>query len=136
MKVDGAPEGIWPKGQVDGGQPSLARMEELLPCTFAEVPDGFFRNAVLEVGIDPTKGETLPLCTAAVLEGVVHDLSIVTVVVKDADAVLLGEVFECALGFHRFFRGELGHEVNVLELGVVANKDGGRCVAFLGDCTL
>ncbi len=98
MKVDGIPEGMWPKVQVDGGRPSLVRMEELLPCTLAEVLDGFFRDAILEVGIDPTKGKTLLLCTAAVLERVVRKLSIVAVVVEDADAVLLGKVFKCALG--------------------------------------
>ncbi len=60
MEVNGAPEGIWPKGQVDGSQPSLARMEELLPCALSEVPDGLFCGAVLEVGVDPTEGELLP----------------------------------------------------------------------------
>ncbi len=50
--------------------------------------------------------------------------------------MLLGEVFECALGFHCVFRGELGHEVNILELGVVVDKDGGSGVAFLGECSL
>ncbi len=94
MEVNGAPEGIWPKGQVDGGRPSLARMEELLPCALLEVPDGLFCDAVLEVGVDPTESEMLPLCTAAVLEGVVCKSSIVTVVVEDTDAVLLNKVLE------------------------------------------
>ncbi len=84
--MNGVPEGIWPKGQVDGGRPSLARM---LLCALLEVPDGLFCNAVLEVGVDPTAGETLPLCTAAVLKDVVCKLSIVAVVVEDTDAVLL-----------------------------------------------
>ncbi len=111
-------------------------MEELLPCTLAEVPDIFFCNAILEVGIDPTKDKTLALGTAAVLEGVVCKSSIVTVVVEDANTVLLGKVFERALGFNCFLRGELGHDVNVLEPGVVVNKDGGQGVAFLGECPL
>ncbi len=68
---------------MDGGRPALACMEELLPCTLLEVPDGFFRDAILEMGIDPTEGETLPLCTAAVLEGVVCKSSIVAVAVED-----------------------------------------------------
>jgi hypothetical protein len=134
VEVNSIPEGIWPKSQVDGGWPSLARMEELLLCTLAEVLDGFFSNAILEVGVDPTKGKMLSLGTAAVLEGIVHESSIVTVVVEDADTVLLGEVFECTLGLHCFFRGELGHEMDVLELGVVVDKDGGRSVASLGEC--
>ncbi len=94
MEVNNAPEGIWPKGQVDGGRPLLACMEELLPCALSEVPDGLFCDAILEVGIDPTEGEMLPLCTAAVLKGVVCKSSIVAVVVEDTDAVLLGKVLE------------------------------------------
>ncbi len=79
--MDDAPEGVWPKGQVDGSQPLFAHMEELLPCTLAEVPDGFFCNAVSKVDVDPTKGETLPLGAAAVLEGVTRELSVIAVVV-------------------------------------------------------
>ena len=71
MEVDSTPECIRPEGQVDGGKPALARVEELLPCTLSEVPDGLFCNAVLEMGIDSTEGETLPLYTVAALEGVV-----------------------------------------------------------------
>ena len=98
--VNGTPQCIWPEGQVDGGRPALARMEELLPRTLSEVPDGFLCNAVLEVGIDPTKDESLPLCTVAAIEGVVCKLSIVAVVVEYADAVLLGKVFKGLFGFH------------------------------------
>jgi hypothetical protein len=115
VEGNGAPEGIWPKGQVDGGRPLLAHMEELLPCTLSMVPDGFLCNAILEVGIDPTEGELLLLCTAAVFEGVVLESSVVAVVVEDADAVLLGKVFKGLFGFHCFFRGELGHQVDVLQ---------------------
>jgi hypothetical protein len=87
------------------------------------------------MGVDPTKGKTLSLGTAAVLEGVVSKFSIVPMVVEDADAVLLGKVLERALGFHCFFRGELGHEMDVLKLGVLGNKGGGCSVAFLGECS-
>jgi hypothetical protein len=103
VKVNSTPECIWPEGQVNGGWSALARMEELLPCTLSEVPDFLFCDAILVMGIDPTEGETLPLCTAAVLEGFVCKLSIVTVVVEDTDAVLLGKVFEGLFGFHCLF---------------------------------
>jgi hypothetical protein len=66
-------------------------------------------------GIDPTKGEPLPLGTAAVLECVVRELSVVAVVVEDADAVLLSKVLECSFSFYCLFGGKLGHKVNVLE---------------------
>ncbi len=66
------------------------------------------------MGVDPTEGELLRLCTAAFFEGVVCKLSVVAVVVEDAGAVLLGKVFEGLFGFDCFFRGELGHQVDVL----------------------
>ncbi len=136
MKVDSTPEYIRPEGQVDGGRPALARMEELLPHTFPEISDGFFCNAILKVGIDPTEGESLSLSTAAVLEGVVCKLSVVAVVVEDADAMLLSKVLEGLLGFHGFLGGKFGHQMNVLEPGLVVHEDGGRCVALLGECPL
>ncbi len=88
---------------MDGGRPALRRMEELLLCTLSEVPDGLFCDAILEMGVDSTEGETLPLCTAAVLEGVVCKSSIVAVVVEDTDAVLLGKVLEGLFGFNCLF---------------------------------
>jgi hypothetical protein len=71
VEVDSTPECIRPKGQVDGGRPALGRVEELLPRTLPEVSDGFLCNAIWEVGIDPTEGESLSFGAAAVLEGVV-----------------------------------------------------------------
>jgi hypothetical protein len=116
VKVNGAPEGIRPEGQVDGSQPSLARVEELFLGTLSEVPNGFLCNAILEVGVDPTEGEPLPFGTAAFLEGVVCKLSIVAVVVEYVYAMLLGEMFKGLFGFHGLFRGKFGHEVDILEL--------------------
>ncbi len=83
---------------MDCGRPALACMQELLPRTLLEISDGFLCNAILEVGVDPTGGGSLSFCTAAVLEGVVCKSSVVAVVVEDADAVLIGEVFEGLLG--------------------------------------
>jgi hypothetical protein len=134
VEVDSTPECIRPESQVDGGRPALARMQELLPRTLPEVSDGFLCNAILEVGIDPTEGESLSFCTAAVLEGVVCKSSVVALVVEDADVMLLGEVFEGLLGFHGFLGGKLGHQMNVLEPRVVVHKDGGCHVALVGEC--
>ena len=114
MKVDSTPKCIRPESQVDGSRPALARMEELLPCTLSEIPDGFLGNAILEVGVDPTEGESLPFGTAAVLEAVVRKLSVVAVVVEDAYPVLLGEVFKGLFSFHGLLRGKLGHEVDIV----------------------
>ncbi len=136
MKVDSTPKCIRPEGRVDGSRPALARMEELLLCTLLEIPDGFLVDAILEVGVDPTEGESLPFGTAAVLEGIVCKSPVVAVVVEYVYAVLLGKVFKGLFGFHGLLRGKLGHEVDILEPLVVVNKDGGCCVAFLGECSL
>jgi hypothetical protein len=115
MKVDSTPKCIRQEGQVDGGRPALARMEELLPCTLLEISDGFLGIAILEVGVDPTEGESLPFGTAAVLEGIVCKLSIVAVVMEYVYAVLLSKVFKGLFGFHGLLGGKLGHEVDILE---------------------
>jgi hypothetical protein len=56
-------------------------MEQLLPCSFQEVPDGLLGNAILKVGIDPTEGKLLPCIVARLPEGVVVEASIVAVIV-------------------------------------------------------
>jgi hypothetical protein len=62
-------------------------------------------------------------------------MSVVAVVVEDADAVLFGEVLEGSLGIHGFLGAEFCHQMDVLAL-VVVLEDGGRCVALLGKCPL
>jgi hypothetical protein len=109
-------------------------MEELLSCAPREVLDCLLCNVILEMGVNLAKGKTLFLGAATVLSNsVVRKLSIVAMVVEDVDAMLLSEVLGRALNFHCFFRGELGHEMDVLELGVVVNKDGGCGVVLLGE---
>jgi hypothetical protein len=98
-------------------------MKELLPCTLLEVPDGLFCNAVLEMGIDSTEGETLPFCTAAVLEGVVCKSSIVAVVVEDTGTMLLSKVLKGSFCFNPLFKGEPGHQVDILQSRVVVYED-------------
>ncbi len=56
-------------------------MEQLLPCTFQEVSDGSFSDAVLEVGIYPTEGELLPCFMACLLEGIVVKESVIAMIV-------------------------------------------------------
>ncbi len=109
MKLYCVPEGVWPKGQVDGSHPSLSRVEELFPCNLVEITDSYLCNAVVEVGVETTEGEVLSFCTATVLDGIVGEASIVAVVVEDADAMLLGKVFKRVLSIHHFFRGQLHH---------------------------
>jgi hypothetical protein len=86
--------------------------------------------------MDPTEGESLSFGAAAVLEGVVCKTSAVAVVVEDADAMLFGKVLKGLLCIHGFLGGELRHQMDVLEPGVVVHEDSGCCLALLGECPL
>jgi hypothetical protein len=103
MEVNHILEGRRPKSQVDDGWLLLPHMEELLPCALTEATDGLLCNAVLEVSVDPTKGKTLSLGAATGFESIFCKLSVIAVVVEDADAMLLGKFLERALGFHGLF---------------------------------
>ncbi len=81
MKVSCILQGIWPQCKVDCLGPAGVHMEQLLPCAFQEVSDGLHGDAVLEVDIYPTEGELLPCFVACLLEGIVVEASIVTMVV-------------------------------------------------------
>ncbi len=86
------------------------------------------------MGVDPTEGEPLPVCIAAVFEGAVCKLSVDAMVVEDVDTILLSKVFEGSFGFHGLFGGKLGQKVDILESQVVVDEDGGCCIVFLGEC--
>jgi hypothetical protein len=73
-------------------------VEQLLPCTFWEVPDGLLSDAILKVGIDPTEGKLLPWFMACLLEGVVVETSVVTVVMKDLDSMFCSVLLKGKLG--------------------------------------
>jgi hypothetical protein len=75
-----------------------ARVKQLFPCAFQEVPDGLLGNAILKVGIEPTEGESLPCILACLSEGIVVEVSIVAVIMKDLDSM-----FCCVL-----LKGNLG----------------------------
>ena len=77
-------------------------MEQLLSSAFSDVPDGSLRQAVLEVGIDPTIGESLLPRGAVVNEGVVGEAAIVGVIMFDVDEMVGGELFECEFGLDGF----------------------------------
>jgi hypothetical protein len=87
VKVRSIAQGIWPQGKMDCLWPVSACVEQLLACALREVPDGLLFNAILEVGIYPTKGELLPCVVVCLSEGVVVKLPIVAVVMHDFDSV-------------------------------------------------
>jgi hypothetical protein len=98
VKVGCIPQGIWPQSKVDCLQTASARVEQLLPCAFREVPGGLLGNAILKVGIDPTEGESLPWVMACLSKGIIMEAPIVTVVMKDLDPMFCSVLLESELG--------------------------------------
>ncbi len=107
-------------------------MEQLLPCTFQEVPDGLLGNDILKMGIDPTYGELLPCVMACLSEGVVMKASIVAVIMEDLDSIFCSILFKGKLGSKCFAGLVVEFEVDKLEAVEVVDKDGGTLVALYG----
>ncbi len=108
-------------------------MEQLLPCAFHEVLDGLLCDAILKVGIYPTKGELLPFIMAYLMDGIVVEASIVTVFVQNFDSVFCRVLFEGKLGGKCFVGLVVELEVDKLEVAEVVNKNCGTFVVLLGE---
>jgi hypothetical protein len=102
VKVHGIVQRIWPKGKVDHLGPADMRVKQLLAPALQEVSDGFLGNAILEVGVHPTKGELLSRVVACLFEGNDVKLPIVTVIVEDFDFMFSRILLECKLGREGF----------------------------------
>ena len=74
--------------------PSSHGMKQLFLSTFSDVSDGSFVQAILEVCIYATIGESLLPEGAVVDEGIVCKLTIVCMEVFDLDKVVGGKLFE------------------------------------------
>ncbi len=77
-------------------------MEQLLSSILRDSSDGSFSQSVLEMGIDPTVGESLLPCGTVVDEGIVGEAAVVGVVVFNIDKMVGGELFECEFGLDGF----------------------------------
>jgi hypothetical protein len=77
-------------------------MKQLLPSVFRNSSDGSFSQSVLEMGINPTVGESLLPCGTVVDEGIVGEAAVVGVVVLNIDKMVGGELFEGEFGLDGF----------------------------------
>ena len=77
-------------------------MEQLLPSAFSNVSDGSLCQSVLEVGIDPTIGESLLPLGAVVNEGIIGESAVVCMVVFNVYEMVCRELFESEFGFDGF----------------------------------
>ncbi len=98
MKVHGVVQRIWPQRKVNPLGPAGARVEQLVVHALQEVLDGLLGNAILELGIHPTKSELLSRIVACLLEGVVVKTPIVAVVMEYFDPMFGRVLFESKLG--------------------------------------
>ncbi len=102
-----------------------ARVEQLLLCTFQEVPDGSLGNAILKVGIDPTEGESLPCVLACLSTGIVVEATIVAVIMEDPDSMFCSVLLTGELGSKCFVGLVVKLEVDKAEAaGEVVDEDG------------
>jgi hypothetical protein len=106
-------------------------MEQLLSCTFQEVPDGLIGNAILKVGIDPTEGELLPCVVVRLPKGVVMEASAHTVIIEDLDSMFCSVLLKGELGGECFVRLVVELEVDKTEVAIVVNEDSGTLIALL-----
>jgi len=79
-------------------------VEQLLAHALREIADGALGDAILKVGIHAAEGELLSRVVAGLLEGIVMEAPIVTVVVEDLHAMLGGKCLEGAFGSESFRR--------------------------------
>jgi len=135
--VSGVAQSVQPKGCADCLWPALPRVQELLASALGEVTNGSLGDAILEVSVDPTKGELLALGFACLMEETVGEASVVAVVVGDANAVFGGEAVEGSLCVDGFLAGEVAcHQINELETEIMIHKNGGIPIARLGEYPL
>jgi hypothetical protein len=102
VKVRSIVHSIQPQGKVDGLWPVGAHVKQLLARALQEVLDGLLGDAILEVGINPTKGELLSCITACLLKGIVVKAPIVAVLVHDFDSVFGRIQFKSEFGGNCF----------------------------------
>ena len=107
-------------------------MQELLPSNFGDVSDGSFSQAILEVGIDPTIGESLLPLGAMVDERIVGEACAIGVVVFNGDKMVGSKLLESLLCLDCFIAGNACHHVDVAEAGEVVDKNGCCLVALDG----
>ena len=113
--MQGTSHCIWPQRKMDALRPSSFCMQELLPHCLGEVADGSLSDAVLEVSVDAAKGKCLLVLFCVLLEGVVSESAVVTMIVFDSDASLACESLKRLLCLQCFSRCLRCHEMHVTQ---------------------
>ena len=108
-------------------------MKQHCSCCLCCVPDCSFCDAILEVGVDATVGNCLSLLTAVLLEGVVCESSVVSMILLDSDAMISRKTLEGFFSLNCFVGGECRHQMDVAQSGEMVHKNGGGLVSLSGE---
>jgi hypothetical protein len=95
-------QGIWPQCKVNFLKPASASVQQLLARTLREIADGALGDAILEVSVYATEGELLARVMARLLECIVRETTVVTVIMLIFYSVLGGKGLEGAFGGNDF----------------------------------
>ncbi len=106
-------------------------MEQLLADALQQVANHLLGNSIWEMDIHTIEGKLLAVGLACLLEGIVSKLSIVIVVVFNADAMLSGNLLKRLLGKDGHCGRVVKLEMHKTQLGVVVHKNGAVSVRFL-----
>ncbi len=108
-------------------------VKQLLAPALQELANGLLSNAILEVHLHPAKGKLLLRIMTCLLEGIVMELLVVTVVVEDFHSVFGRVLLKGKLGGKCLCQRIIKLRVNKAEMAVVVNEHGGTLVALLSE---
>jgi hypothetical protein len=84
------------------GWPALACVQELLSGALGEVPNCTFGDPILEMGVDPAKGESLVALLTCLSKIIFRKTTIVAMVMLYCNAVFSSVLLKCIFCFYRF----------------------------------
>jgi hypothetical protein len=84
------------------GWPALARMQELLSGALEEVLNRMLGNPILEMGVDPAKGELLAALLTCLSKIIVRKMTIIAMVMFDCDTMFSSKLLKRLFCFYRF----------------------------------
>jgi hypothetical protein len=84
-------------------------------------------------GIYAAEGKLLPSLVARLLESTVMELSVVSMVMLDADTMVGGKLLKCLFGGDGLDGGIVDLKMDKLQWGVVIHEDGGTPVSLFGE---
>jgi hypothetical protein len=118
------------------GWPSLAHVQELLSGALKEVLNRTLGDPILEMGVDPTKGESLAALLTCLSKSIVRKTTIIAMIMFDCNAMFSSKLHKHLFHIYRFVARQVLHEMDEAEMGEVVHEDGRGAVPLRGKFTL